>query len=84
MPATAPATLALLGAALVLRGGGMRAALLGGLGAGLAAGTKYTAGIVLLPLLTAILVPARDRREPLLRALVVPAVAACAAALAAS
>jgi hypothetical protein len=81
VPATAPATLALLGAALVLRGGGTRAALLGGLGAGLAAGTKYTAGIVLLPLLTAILVTARDRREPLLRALFVPAAAACGAAL---
>ncbi|HEV7774681.1 MAG TPA: glycosyltransferase family 39 protein [Conexibacter sp.] len=81
VPATAPATLALLGAALVLRGGGTRAALLGGLGAGLAAGTKYTAGIVLLPLLTAILVTARDRREPLLRTLAIPAAAACAAAL---
>jgi hypothetical protein len=82
VPAMAPATLALLGAALVLRAGGTRAALLGGAGAGLAAGTKYTAGIVLLPLLTAILVSARDRREPLLRALVAPAAAACAAALA--
>jgi len=82
VPATAPATLALLGAALVLRGGGTRAALLGGLGAGLAAGTKYTAGIALLPLLTAIAVSARDRREPLVRALLAPALAACAAALA--
>jgi hypothetical protein len=81
VPATAPATLALLGAALVLRGGGWRAALLGGLGAGLAAGTKYTAGIVLLPLLTAVLVQAREQREPLLRAVAVPAAAACAAAL---
>ncbi|MFL5816191.1 MAG: glycosyltransferase family 39 protein [Conexibacter sp.] len=81
VPATAPATLALLGAALVLRGGGVRAALLGGVGAGLAAGTKYTAGIVMLPLLTAILVTARDRREPLLRTLAIPAGAACAAAL---
>ena len=82
VPATTPATLALLAAALVLRGGGTKAALLGGLGAGLAAGTKYTAGIVLLPLLTAILVTARDRREPPARALLIPAVAACAAALA--
>lgn len=82
VPATAPATLALLGAALILRGGGLRWALAGGLGAGLAAGTKYTAGIALLPLLTAILVTARDRREPLTRALLVPAVAACGAALA--
>lgn len=82
VPAMAPATLALLGAALVLRGGGARAALLGGLGAGLAAGTKYTAGIVLLPLLTAVVVAARGRREPLARTLLAPALAACGAALA--
>jgi hypothetical protein len=82
VPATAPATLALLGAALVLRGGGTRAALLGGLGAGLAAGTKYTAGIVLLPLLTAVVVAARAQRQPLARTLLAPAAAACVAALA--
>lgn len=82
VPAMAPATLALLGAALVLRGGGARAALLGGVGVGLAAGTKYTAGIVLLPLLTAVLVAAYDQREPLARTLLVPALAACGAALA--
>jgi len=82
VPATAPATLALLGAALVLRGGGTRAALLGGLGAGLAAGTKYTAGIVLLPLLTAVVVAARGRRQPHAGTLLAPAAAACGAALA--
>jgi hypothetical protein len=82
VPATAPATLALLGAALVLRGGGIRAALLGGLGAGLAAGTKYTAGIVLLPLLTAVVMAAREQRESFARPLLVPALAACGAALA--
>jgi len=82
VPATAPATLALLGAALVLRGGGTRAALLGGAGAGLAAGTKYTAGIVLLPLLTAIVLDARARREPFLRAAAAPLAAAAGAALA--
>jgi hypothetical protein len=82
VPATAPATLALLGAALVLRGGGARAALLGGVGAGLAAGTKYTAGIVLLPLLTAVVVAAREQRRPLARTLLAPALAACGAALA--
>jgi len=82
VPAMAPATLALLGAALVLRGGGTRAALLGGVGAGLAAGTKYTAGIALLPLLTAIAVAAREQREPPVRALLVPTLAACGAALA--
>jgi hypothetical protein len=82
VPTLAPATLALLGTALVWRGGGARAALLGGLGAGLAAGTKYTAGIAMLPLLSAVIMSARDRREPLMRALLVPAVAACGAALA--
>ena len=82
VPATAPAALALLGAALILRGGGTGAALLGGVGAGLAAGTKYTAGIALLPLLSAILVQARDQRGAFLRAAVVPVLAACAAALA--
>jgi hypothetical protein len=81
VPATAPATLALLGAALALRGSGLRGALLGGLGAGLAAGTKYTAGIVLLPVLSALLVQARAERAPLLRAAAAPLGAACAAAL---
>jgi hypothetical protein len=81
VPALAPATLAVLGAAIVLRGGGMRGALLGGVGAGLAAGTKYTAGIALLPLLTAVLVQARGQRESLARAVVVPFAVACAGAL---
>jgi hypothetical protein len=60
VPATLPATLALLATAFVLRGGGVRVLLLGGVATGLAAGTKYTAGIVLLPLLTALLVRARE------------------------
>ncbi len=81
VPAMAAATLALLGAALALRGRTMRGALLGGLAAGLAAGTKYTAGIVLLPVLTAIFVQARGQRAPLIRTAVVPLAAACAAAL---
>lgn len=62
VPAMAPATLALLCAALVLRRGGVWPVLLGGLAVGLAAGTKYTAGIVLLPLLTAIVVRTREER----------------------
>jgi hypothetical protein len=65
VPALAPATLALLATALVLRGGGWGAVLLGGAAAGLAAGTKYTAGIALLPLLTAVLVQARAPRRAL-------------------
>lgn len=83
VPATAAVALALLGIALVLRGGGLGAALLGGIGAGLAAGTKYTAGIALLPLLTAIVVQARDRRAPFARAAAAPLAVAGAAALAA-
>jgi hypothetical protein len=63
VPALGTATLALLGAALVLRGGGTGAALLGGAGGGLAAGTKYTAGIVLLPLLAAIALRALGGRR---------------------
>lgn len=83
VPAMAPAALALLATALVLRGGGTRAALLGGIGVGLAAGTKYTAGIVLLPLLTAVLVAARERGGTTpIRGALVPLGAACLAALA--
>ncbi len=82
VPATAPATLALLGTALVLRGGGLGVAALGGIGAGLAAGTKYTAGIALLPLLTAVLVQARAQRTSFVRAAAAPFAVACAAALA--
>jgi len=82
VPAMAAATLALLGAAIALRGAPMRGALLGGLAAGLAAGTKYTAGIALLPLLSAIVLQARTRREPRWRAAAAPLGAACAAALA--
>ena len=62
VPAMAAASAALLATVHVLRGGGWRAVALGGLAAGLAAGTKYTAGIVLLPLLSAILVPRSGAR----------------------
>ncbi len=54
VPAMAGASLALYAAARALDGGGLRTAAFGGLAAGLAAGTKYTAGIALLPLLTAL------------------------------
>ncbi len=63
VPAYAAATLALAAATLVLRGGGTGAVLLGGLAAGLAAGTKYTAGIALLPLVFAILMRGGARRR---------------------
>jgi 4-amino-4-deoxy-L-arabinose transferase-like glycosyltransferase len=63
VPAYAAATLALAAAALVLHGGGTGAVLLGGLAAGGAAGTKYTAGIALLPLVFAILMRGGARRD---------------------
>lgn len=52
-PTLAPATLSLLGTAGVLRKGRARDYLLAGIGLGLACATKYTAGIVLVPLLVA-------------------------------
>jgi hypothetical protein len=52
-PTLAPATLSLLGSAGVLRKGRVRDYLLAGVGLGLACATKYTAGIVLVPLLAA-------------------------------
>ena len=54
VPTLAPICLALWGAAGVLRFGRDRDYLIAGLGLGLAAATKYTGGIVLLPLLAAI------------------------------
>lgn len=73
VPSMLPATLALLCAALVLqgsgRGGGIGWVLLGGLAVGLAAGTKYTAGIVVLPLATAILLRTREERAGVAHAL---------------
>jgi hypothetical protein len=52
-PTLAPVTLSLLGSAGVLRKGRRRDYLLAGLGLGLACASKYTAGIVVLPLLAA-------------------------------
>jgi hypothetical protein len=53
VPALAPLTLSLLGSAGVLRRGRALDYLIAGIGLGLACATKYTAGIVLLPLLAA-------------------------------
>jgi 4-amino-4-deoxy-L-arabinose transferase-like glycosyltransferase len=53
VPTLAPLTLSLLGSAGVLRSGRARWYLLAGIGLGLGCATKYTAGIVLLPLLAA-------------------------------
>jgi Dolichyl-phosphate-mannose-protein mannosyltransferase len=54
VPTLAPLTLSLLGIAGVLKKGRARDHLLAGLGLGLACATKYTAGIVVLPLAAAI------------------------------
>lgn len=85
VPSMAPATLALLCAALVLRGsgrgGGIGWLLLGGLAVGLAAGTKYTAGIVLLPLLTAVALRTREERAGVAHLLAAAALACFAAGI---
>jgi 4-amino-4-deoxy-L-arabinose transferase-like glycosyltransferase len=54
-PTLAPATLSLLGSAGILRRGHVRDYLLAGIGLGLACATKYTAGVMLVPLLAAVL-----------------------------
>jgi 4-amino-4-deoxy-L-arabinose transferase-like glycosyltransferase len=53
VPTLAPIALSLWGTAGILREGRVRDYLLAGVGLGLACATKYTGGIVLLPLLTA-------------------------------
>jgi hypothetical protein len=55
VPTLAPLSLSLLGSAGVLRKGRRRDHLLAGVGLGLACASKYTAGIVLLPYLAALL-----------------------------
>ena len=54
VPTLAPLTLSLLGTAGVLRKGRARDYLLAGVGLGLACASKYTAGIVLVPLAAAV------------------------------
>jgi hypothetical protein len=61
VPALAPLTLSLAGVAGVYRTGRLREYALAGAALGLAAATKYTAGIVLLPLLAAAALAPRDR-----------------------
>ena len=61
VPTLAPLTLSLLGTAGVLGKGRKRDYLLAGLGLGLACASKYTAGIVILPLLAAVTVRFLER-----------------------
>jgi Dolichyl-phosphate-mannose-protein mannosyltransferase len=61
VPTLAPLTLSLLGTAGVLRRGRALDYAIAGVGLGLACATKYTAGIVLLPLLAAIVVRYLER-----------------------
>ena len=84
-PALAWIALALYGAGGVLRLGRTRDYLVAGLGVGLAAGTKYTAGIVVLALLAAALVRLRSgERRPALAGLLAGLAAALLAFLAAT
>jgi hypothetical protein len=87
VPTLVPATLSLLGTAGVLRKGRIRDYLLAGVGLGLACATKYTAGIVIVPLLVAIAVRFFDRnldgRPKLARRALVGAVLAGISTLAA-
>jgi len=80
VPTLAPLTLSLLGSAGVLRHGRTRDYLLAGIGLGLACASKYTAGIVLVVLLAAVLArlhsaDARARRRVLAGSLLAGAVA---------
>jgi hypothetical protein len=83
VPTLLPLTLSLLGAAGVLRRGRMFDYLLAGIGLGLAAATKYTAGIMILPLLAAAVAQYRDGRERARRDVALGMAIALAAALAA-
>ena len=62
-PTLAPLTLSLLGTAGVLRKGRLRDYLLAGVGLGLACASKYTAGIVILPLAAAAAVQFLERGQ---------------------
>jgi 4-amino-4-deoxy-L-arabinose transferase-like glycosyltransferase len=62
VPTLAPLTLSLLGTAGVLRRGRMLDYLVAGIGLGLASATKYTAGVMILPLLAAAVAQYLDGR----------------------
>jgi 4-amino-4-deoxy-L-arabinose transferase-like glycosyltransferase len=81
VPALAPLTLSLLGTAGVLSKGRTRDYLLAGIGLGLACASKYTAGIVLVPLLAAGAARYLDADEPAKRGVVAGLLAGGAVAL---
>jgi len=62
-PTIVPVSLALLGTAGVLRHGRKRDYLIAGIGLGLGAATKYTAGVVVLPLLAATALDIRSKHR---------------------
>jgi hypothetical protein len=62
VPTLAPLTLSLLGTAGILRRGRMLDYLVAGIGLGLASATKYTAGVMILPLLAAAVTQYLDGR----------------------
>ena len=76
-----PVCVALAGAAGILRGGGTRELLLAGAACGVAAAFKYTAGIVLVAIVAAVLLAPGDRRARV-RGLAIAAAAAAAGFLA--
>jgi 4-amino-4-deoxy-L-arabinose transferase-like glycosyltransferase len=63
VPTLAPLTLALLGTAGILRRGRLLDYLVAGVGLGLASATKYTAGVMILPLLAAAVARYLDGRS---------------------
>jgi hypothetical protein len=83
VPTLAPIALSLWGTAGVLRDGRVRYYLLAGAGLGLACATKYTGGVVLVPLLGAagIALAAPEQRYAAARGLVLAGVVAIAAFL---
>jgi hypothetical protein len=82
VPTLAPLTLSLLGSAGILRRGRPRDYLLAGIGLGLACASKYTAGIVVLPLAAAAAARFLDAGEARSRRVLGPLALAGVAALA--